>query len=191
MKFLKKDKNSKIIKEKLDYNIQSQRKRIRELLLLEQDGFCAYSERYAQNTDSIHIEHFDPRIKNTDDDNYENWYAVLVWMNEHKPKNIDKYLPILFPNSENIKEKIEYQDGKFVPINSNDIESKHLIDFLGFNKYELYQDRLNHIKLIRDIQNMCDSSEDFFEILSSDKSNLSFITALEVELGLNLSHLIN
>ena len=191
MKFLKKNNRSKITEEGLAYRNPNHRNRIRQILIEEQKGFCAYSERCLNSTDSTHIEHFDPRLKNTDTDNYENWYAVLAWMNEHKPKKIDQFLPILFPGSENLKEKIEYCDGKFIPIDSTDIESNHLIEFLGFNKYELYQDRLRHISRIRAIKEMCDSSEEFVEILSSDKSYLSFITALEAELKIELFHLLN
>ena len=191
MKFLKKNIHSKIVEEGLAYRNPNQRNRIRQILKEEQKGFCAYSERYFTNTDSIHIEHFDPRIKNTDEDNYNNWYAVLAWMNEHKPKKIDKFLPILFPNSEDIKEKIEYYDGKFIPIDSADIESKHLIEFLGFNKYELYQDRANHIDRIKSIKSLCENDEEFLHVLSNDLTNLSFLTALEAELNIELFNLLN
>lgn len=153
MKFLKKDNNSIIVKKDLDYTNQNQRKRIRDLLLEEQFGFCAYSERYALNTDSVHVEHFDPRLKNTDKDNYNNWYAVLAWMNEHKSKNIEKFLPILNPCSSDINNRIKYSNGEYKIVNENEKE--------------------------------------FLEILSKDKWYLSFITALEVELELNLFHLIN
>jgi hypothetical protein len=191
MKFLRKNDNSNILEENLNYNTQSQRKRLKELLLSEQFGFCAYSERFALNTDSIHIEHFDPRLKNKNIDNYNNWYAVLAWMNEHKPKNIEPYLPILQPSSPNLNERIIYKNGEYKAIDKGDIEAKNLIKFLGLNKYELYKDRLNHIARIKSIKESYENEEDFYHILANDKSNLSFITAIESELDLNLSHLLN
>lgn len=33
-------------------------------------GFCAYSERYMRRTDAVDIEHFDPRLKTTENDDY-------------------------------------------------------------------------------------------------------------------------
>ena len=191
MKFLKKDENSKILDENLNYNTQSQRKRIRELLLSEQSGFCAYSERYVMKTDSVHVEHFDPRLKNEENDNYKNWYAVLAWINEHKPNKIEPYLPILQPSHPNLNNQIKYVNGEYRAIDKNDSEADNLIRFLGLNKYELYKDRLNHIARIRFIKESSENDDEFYEILSEDKSYLSFITALEVELELNLSHLIN
>ncbi|MCD4696439.1 MAG: hypothetical protein K8S16_09395 [Bacteroidales bacterium] len=77
------------------------------------------------------------------------------------------------------------------PNHRNGIRQILIEEQKGFNKYELYQDRLRHICRIRAIKEMCDSSEEFVEILSSDKSYLSFITALEAELKIELFHLLN
>ena len=106
MKFLKKQSDSKIIKENLSYSNSSDRKEIRELLIAEQYEFCAYSERFIKKTDSVDIEHFNPTHKGTHTDNYYNWYAVLNWMNTHKPKKINSYLPILEPHSEDLLDRI-------------------------------------------------------------------------------------
>ena len=76
----------------LIYKKKSNRLKIRKILLKEQLGFCAYSERFISQIDKVDIEHFDPRLKLSDSDNYLNWYAVLAWMNEHKPKKIEPYL---------------------------------------------------------------------------------------------------
>lgn len=191
MKFLKKNNDSEVLEEGLNYRNPSQRIRIREVLLIEQSGFCAYSERYALNTDSIHIDHFDPRFKNTEDDNYNNWYAVFGWMNEHKPKNIEPFLPILSPSSIELNDRIEYVEGEFKETNTTDIEAKNLIKFLGLNRYELYNDRQNHISRIKSIRDMCENDEEFLEVISNNLTYLSFLTALEIELEMNLTHLLN
>lgn len=98
MNYWTKNPKSAIKTSGLHYDSVRQRLELKRLLLTEQKGFCAYSERYIQNTDAHDVEHFDPRIKTTTADNYENWYAVRTWINNHKPKNLDKrFLPILHP----------------------------------------------------------------------------------------------
>ena len=87
MRYLKKINNSAIVVNNLNYANAGQRADIRAALINEQQGFCAYSERFIKHTDSVDIEHFDPRKKDTTDDNYYNWYATLRWLNSHKPYN--------------------------------------------------------------------------------------------------------
>ena len=87
-------------------------------MLEEQKGFCAYTERHVRENDSCHIEHFDDRRKGTAGDGYDNWYAVLPWSNERKPK-IDKYLPVLAPDSAAVAARIRFDEsGVFVAVNS-------------------------------------------------------------------------
>jgi hypothetical protein len=190
MHYLKKDENSEVIKQHLSYNQPKDRNLLREQLLLEQKGFCAYSERYVKATDKRDIEHFDPRLKNTDNDNYYNWYVVLSWINEHKPKKIEPFLPILNPFSIEVIHRIIYEDGIFKVVRQDDIEAHNLIKFLGFNKRELTEDREKHIKRLQSLRELCGNDQDFIELLKKDKESLSFITALEKELSLNLKHLL-
>jgi hypothetical protein len=173
----------------LSYETQSQRKPIRDILLEEQFGFCAYSERFIKQTDSIHIEHFDGRLKNTTSDNYQNWYAVLAWMNEHKPKKIDRFLPLLHPTDAN--GRITYSNGVYLPIDKECKQADNLIKYLGMNSNALKSDRDKHIRRIKKLQNLCQTAGiSFIETLRDDLDNLSFITALEYELNINLSHLL-
>lgn len=192
MRFLRKNNKSIILSETLSYDNKSQRPRIKKLLKKEQLNFCAYSERHIKHTDEVHIEHFDGRIKETKKDSYFNWYAVLSWLNSHKPKKLDeRFLPLLSPFTKNLHERIQYQNGIFSPVKNTDIEAKNLIKYLGFNKYELTLDRKKHINRIKELRALCgDDQKLFIEQLSKHKENLSFITALEIELNLNLSHLL-
>lgn len=188
MKFLAKNTHSRIVQQDLSYAKQSDRPAIRQILKAEQQGFCAYSERYLQNTDEVHIEHFDGRLKNTDQDSYHNWYAVLARINTTKAKKIKPFLPILSPSNDNLGTRIHYTDKIFQPLDKEDIEADNLIKYLGFNKYELTTDRNNHIQRILYLKAQLE--DDFEDFLQNHPQELSFITALEVELDMPLEHLL-
>lgn len=186
MEFLEKKEGSEIKERGLQYAIPSNRKSIKEILLEEQKGFCAYSERYVQHTDQADIEHFDGRLKDTTNDGYENWYVVLSWMNSHKPKKIEPFLPILLPFNPLLKSRIRYDGGQFVEVSKDDLEAKRLVEYLGFNKYELVQDRNKHVGRLQMLQGLLAPSE-FDELLRKDNFYLSYASALKVELGIDYS----
>lgn len=190
MKFLNKTATHTQSSVGLSYGQVSDRDDIKAILLAEQKGFCAYSERFIKQTDSTHIEHFDGRIKDTLQDSYDNWYAVLAWMNLHKPKKIVPYLPMLSPSSL-LETRINYDRGFYKTINQGDVEAQNLINYLGFNKAELVVDRKKHVARVKRLRNLCQGDEELFlEELQIDKYNLSFITALEAELNISLFHLL-
>lgn len=193
MRYLKKDPTSPLIGSKLSYDRQSDRLKIRARLLLEQKGFCAYSERFIKATDETHIEHFDPRLKPTPQDDYFNWYAVLPKFNSQKPKQIEPFLPILSPNSPDLTTRIAYQTdvGVFQAIDSNDIEAKNLVKFLKWDSNELFEDCQHHLQRIKDLHELCADDVLFRQMLKSNKDNLSFATALEAKLGINVAELLN
>ena len=110
-------------------------------------------------------------------------------MNSHKRKNIEPFIPILLPYSENLTEQIKYAGGIFYEVNAGDTEAKNLINFLGVNKYEVVEDRKNHMDFIRDLKSTM-NDEDFFETLRTHKKCLSYASALEVELGINIFELL-
>ncbi|WP_413666275.1 hypothetical protein ACEN9X_17055 [Mucilaginibacter sp. Mucisp86] len=190
MRYFRKENTSAIVSGNLSYENVSDRNKIRKALIKEQSGFCAYSERYIKHTDSVDIEHFDPREKNTTNDGYYNWYATLHWLNSHKPKFIEPFLPILIPYDIDIKDRIKYEDGIFVPLNADDIEAQNLIDFLGVNKAEVYSDRAKHINRIRTLKALCADNDLFLRKMIEDQDNLSFATALESVFELDVDDLI-
>lgn len=193
MRFLTKNNHSDIISSGLTYTNIGNRALLRKQLLAEQKGFCAYSERYILQTDSHAIEHFNPDLKGTDEDSYWNWYVCLTWMNEHKPKKLDeRFLPILLPYSMDLRRRIHYQNELYQTIEKNDIEANNLIVFLGWNKYEVKNDRDAHIQRVKKLKELCGDDDNlFFAILEEDPVHLSFITAIEHELDIDLSHLIH
>ncbi len=187
MKYLSKNANSSILRDNLTYTQSSIRPVLRQRLLDEQYGFCAYSEIYIRMIDSHDIEHFDPGKKGGINDSYYNWYVTLKWVNERKAKKLtQKYLPILIPSDKDIRNKIQYMDGIFVATPEGGLEAKNLILFLGLNRPEIYIERKNHIDRLRDLRGMTNDIE-FRGRLSNDPSLLSFATALEAELGLNVT----
>jgi hypothetical protein len=195
MQYLIKNPESEAIN--LQYSNPSDRLKIKEILLnIEQKGFCAYTERFVKNTDSVHIEHFFPKAEYPDKvDDYYNWYVVMAWINENRPKKLTTkkgitFLPIIMPYSEDFSERITYKNGEFVAVNKIDEEADNLIKFLSLNHFMLYKDRNIHVENIRTLRGFCSDEEEFFELLKSDKDNLSFATALKYELGIDVSKLL-
>jgi hypothetical protein len=183
MRYLDKTPESKILA--ADWRYPQDASKIREALVRKQRGFCAYSERFIKHTDSCDVEHFDPNLKNTPEDSYWNWYGVLHWMNSHKPRKIEPYLPILPPHDSTRGKRIKYEDGLFVSVQDGDVEADNLVKYLGWNRPEVAKDRANHVRRIRDLRIFFgDDTAGFLNYLRGDPENLSFITALEAELDL-------
>jgi hypothetical protein len=109
-------------------------------------------------------------------------------MNSRKPKKIDPFLPMLQPHSPDVPRRIQYQDGQFITAFEGDQEANNLIRFLGWNRPELAKDRSNHVKRVRDLRSFFDDQQsEFVDYLREHPENLSFATALEAELVLDLS----
>lgn len=195
MKFLKKTNNyikTQIENNNLEYKKSGNNSKLKKLLLREQKNFCAYTEWYFEDTSSSEIEHFDNRKKGTNEDNYYNWYIVKRWSNAHKP-DIRKYLPIMNPNNKAVSSKIKYSDNQFIikDTNSSDyVKLNNLLKFIGCNKIEVATDRKNHIDKLKTIMKLYGTKEEMKNYLKRHKQDLSFITAIQHELDINLEDLI-
>jgi hypothetical protein len=107
-------------------------------------------------------------------------------MNQHKPR-IQNYLPVLCPHDESLRDRIQYEDGQFSAVDPDDTEATNLIEFLGWNDPTLADYRRKHISRMQDDRNVLfDNNEDFVHHMRNHPYNLSFITALEAELGFTL-----
>ncbi len=158
------------------------------ILIQLQKGFCAYSERYLKPLDSVELEHFDPRIKNTESDGFSNWHAVIRWMNAHKARSIEKYEPL--PDIASwTTDRVWYEHGLFV-CRDDDAEARNLIDFLGVNRQEVFEERANHIARIRNMRNKV-GDDMLLELLSESPEQLSFPTAIVAELGISAFDMID
>jgi len=71
MKRVIKSEDSKVLEQGLEYKDGNSKnnKKLREILLTEQDGFCAYTEYCLCRAHKKEIDHFDPTLKNTPEDN--------------------------------------------------------------------------------------------------------------------------
>ena len=186
MNFLHKD--STAIKQHGDLIYPRDRDAARDALIRLQKGFCAYSEKYLKPLDSVDIEHFDPRKKNTTEDGFGNWHAVIHWMNLHKYRRIDRYEPL--PNLEFwTPDRIRYEQGLFV-CEEGDQETKNLIEFLSVNRQEVFEERSNHIARLRYIQQHV-GNDILIELLRESPEDLSFPTAIFAELGIAAFDLID
>lgn len=185
MRYLKKHPDSIILRDDITYRNNRNNDRLRTALTEEQSGYCAYTEEWMTPLHSVDVEHFDGRLKNTTEDNYWNWYAVLHKPNMKKPRNIENYLPILPPHTDDIRSHIKYEDGQYRPVVENDEEAINLINYLGFNSPMTADTRNRFIRHQRYIfHNLLDGDmELFIQYLRYDPAHLSFRTALEAEFG--------
>ncbi|MEZ4827920.1 MAG: hypothetical protein R3C61_16795 [Bacteroidia bacterium] len=141
--------------------------------------------------DSVDVEHFDSSLKYEDD--YFNYYAVLRKANQYKKdekyKGASFFENKFFQKREVFDARIRYvEGGDYEEIDLDNTEARDLIDFLGFNHEFLHRDRKNHIRRLKNLFSDANwNREKQIEYFQQNKSELSFITALEVELELDLS----
>jgi hypothetical protein len=193
MKFLTKNLQSPIHTEGLTYqkNRSENNAVLRDRLIKEQKNFCAYTEKYIQGLDSVEVEHFDSSKKYQDD--YFNYYAVLrkpnLYKRDEKFKNHTFFQTLFFHDKTAFDERIKYQNGIYCEVDEADEEARDLIDFLGFNHPELSKDRSNHLNRLKSIFPYL-SDEQKLKHFEDHKEELSFITALEIEFGLDFSEIL-
>lgn len=189
MNYLSKLEDSIILVEKWVYSTKNHRKnlRIRNVLLEEQRGYCAYTEDFMTPTHAVDVEHFDDRLKNTANDNYWNYYAVNHRWNSKK-RSIVEFLPIMQPYDVTLKDRVFYADGEFQVVDEGDIEAKNLISFLSWNDPSLAECRADVVATWKDMRDeLFHGDEDkFIAYLRKRPENLRFITVLRVELGIDL-----
>jgi hypothetical protein len=197
MKFLSKNPDSNILLQDLKYSKNAENnKKLLELLKLEQNNFCAYTEKYLKGLDNVHVEHFDSSLKNTSSDGYYNYYAVLAVANlykkDEKYKNAFFFESLFFQNKEQLDLRIRYtKDGLYEEIDFEDKEAIDFIDFLGLNDNRLFNDRVAQIKRLKDIFEKAKySKNEILDYFKRHKDELSFVTAIEVELEIDLEEVI-
>lgn len=191
MKFLTKNRDSDIFTEGYEYRKNVDNSALRNKLLLEQKNFCAYTEKYVQELDSVEVEHFNSSKKYADD--YFNYYAVLRKPNLYKKdeafKNHAFFESLFFQNKEEFSQRVQYCDGIYYEVDENDTEARDLIDFLGFNHASLASHRTKHVHRLKNIFKTFSKAE-ISAYFSNHREELSFITALEIEFDLDFSEII-
>lgn len=184
MKRIIKNPDSEIIKQKITYK-KSENTDLRSILLIEQKNFCAYTEEYIGYNDAVDIEHFNPNLKHTDKDSYQNWFMV-----KHKPNNLKRtnwIEPILHPTAEDFETRLIYFDGYFIH-QPADIETKNLIDLLNLNDEIFVKNRKKFIERRKDrINELNISANDYFqEKINSEVDSIKYLRAIQEEFNINI-----
>jgi hypothetical protein len=195
MKFLSKSKASVILAEGVVYreNSSKNNERLKKMLMAEQKGYCAYTEKYLQPMDSVEVEHLDAVKKYADD--YFNYYAVIrnanLYKQDEKYKGAAFLDSLFFHDAVVVNERIGFKENVFYELDENDTAAREFIDFLNLNHPALSGQRATHLALLQSTFN--DGRYDKEAIIRYFKKHpeqLSFVTALEAGLGINLFELL-
>ncbi len=190
MKRILKKPNSKIKLENLNYKVNGDNSKLAKILLNEQKNFCAYTEEYIGTNDARDIEHFNPNLKDTIEDNYENWFCV-----KHKPnmhKSTKWFDEVLHPTIENFEERLIYNDGAFFPSDENDIETANLISLLDLNNEIFVKDRQKYIARRKEaIEDYKNTPIAYFEKkVKNEIWQIRYLRAIETEFGIDIWNMI-
>lgn len=184
-----KNPDSKIIKDNLKYisGNSTNNKKISKILLKEQKTFCAYTDEHISRTDSRDIEHFNPTLKNTSEDNYFNWFLVKHQWNKEKSYKWEKFQPVLQPTAEDFEERVIYFEGDYIA-KASDEEAKNVIKLLQLDDAGLADKRKRYIKRKHKEINetAVDKSTYFFNLIHEDICQISYIRAIKEEFGIDI-----
>lgn len=174
----------------LTYAPKGHNEAVRDALVADQHGFCAYSEARFDELATVAVEHFDHTLKGRDD--ATNWYAVHQLVNQRKRRREKEYAEspffetrffqvpgalqarVRFLPDENVFEEIDPTDG-----------------FLGFNDPEVSTVRGRHVRRLKDLFQLAElDAAGRIAWLRDHPEDLSFPTALAATLDLDLDALI-
>lgn len=190
MRRITKQDASRILEENLKYTQGNKaiNGRITKILLLEQKGFCAYTDEYISRTDAKDIEHFDPTLKGTDADSYNNWFIVKHQWNKEKSYKWDTYQPILHPVSPDFEERVIYNQGDYFALLKDDIEAKNLVSLLKLDDVGLADKRKKYIaRKQKEIKCGAIGALEYFQTLINDEiCQVSYLRSIREEFGIDL-----
>lgn len=135
---------------------------LRDRLVEEQGGWCAYSERRLLPLDSVDIEHLDDRLKGAPGDGWSNWYAVLHRLNQKKlgrdRRHIREsdprfFVTRFFQEVGALEERVRYVPGDYVfePRDRQDTDADAFLRYVGVNDPDVVIDRRQHIRMLQDL----------------------------------------
>lgn len=194
MRRIEKKLDSKILIDNLKYEVGNSNKNsnISKELYKEQKGFCAYTEEYIGRADAKDIEHFNPKLKGTFDDSYQNWFLVKHQWNKEKSHKWDKFQPVLHPTDESLEQRIIYDNGDYRSNDPVDKEANNLINLLQLDNLILADERKRYLKRKRDeIKIFGNTDKEFFEILiEEDIKQISYLRAIREEFKVDIWNMI-
>jgi len=187
--------NSRVLADNLKYQVNNSvnNRKISDIILKEQKGFCAYTDEYISRTDARDIEHFNPTFKDTVNDDYQNWFVVKHQWNKEKSDKWEKHQPILNPTANDFEDRIVYLEGDYVVKAGNDQHAKNLISFLKLDDPGLADKRKKYIgRKRKEIELSGLSPLKYFAILLDDDiCQVSYTRAVNEEFGVDLWNLID
>jgi hypothetical protein len=190
MRRIFKNPESQIIKNHLTYipKNSGNNKKIGIILFVEQKKFCAYTDEYLSRTDATDIEHFNPTLKGTPKDNYDNWFLVKHQWNKEKSYKWDKFQPILHPTAKDFEQRVVYLDGDYIANDNRDKEAKNVISLLKLDDPILANKRKRYIKRkIGEIAAYGQNPLTFFSaLINEDTCQISYLRAIKEEFKVDL-----
>ena len=188
MKRIIKNSDSEVILNDIKYK-KGDNSILGKILLKEQKNFCAYTEEYIGVNDAVDIEHFNPNLKYSNIDSYENWYMV-----KHKPNNLKRSTwiePILYPLDEHFESRLIYSDGYFLH-DPEDIEAKNLIDLLNLNDEIFVKNRKRFINRRKEriSEKQISVYEYFTEKIENEIESLKYLRTIQEEFNIDIWNMI-
>jgi uncharacterized protein (TIGR02646 family) len=188
MKKQHKSNESPIVKNSWQY--PKHRPEIQKQLLDEQNNLCAYTETYLDRTDKKDIEHFNPTLKHTENDGYENWFLVKSQWNTEKGKTPRwlKHQPILYPTSEDFEERVKCISGEYI-CHPEDDEAEKLIKYLKLDDPILTSKRKAYLQRRKEtiLYKGTDAETYFKELLEKEPKRVIYIRAIEEEFKIKIN----
>lgn len=186
-----KNPTSSILTNGLRYqaNNGANNKKIAELLLQEQKGYCAYTDELISRTDAKDIEHFNPYLKGTANDHYNNWFVVKHQWNKEKSQKWADFQPVLHPTTPDFEDRIIYISGDYIAA-PNDEEASNLIKLLQLDDLMLAEKRKKYInRRKKEIAALGPghSPATYFTILMEEEmNNVLYPRAIKEEFGVDV-----
>jgi hypothetical protein len=158
-------------------------------LEIEHDSYCAYTEEYFCPGYARDIEHFNPTLKNTTGDGYQNWFAASTRFNRKKGSKARwlKHQPILHPTDANLETKLIYEAGYYIATDPNDVHTKNLQKFLFLNDLGLPRARIAYINMLKELLKGYNGDLDKLrDFLLKNTVLIKYRTAIKTELNIIL-----
>ncbi len=171
------------------YKVGGNNSKLRDFLYEEQKGICAYTDTFLGRTDKKEIDHFNPSLKGTQEDGFNNYFLVKAQWNLEKSSKWEKFQPIMHPTDEQLESRILYLQGDYIVADENDISAINLYELLKIGDPDLADERKRYIQRKKnDIEMYGYTASEYFEILlMEDRNEVSHIRAIQEEFDITLS----
>ncbi|WP_232074084.1 hypothetical protein [Spirosoma aureum] len=173
----------------LTYKVDGNNKSLANALCDEQHNICAYTETYLGRSDKKDIEHFNPTLKNTSGDSYQNWFLVKAQWNGEKASKWNDYQPILHPTDKQFEKRIIYFEGEYIAASSEDQEALNLISLLKLDDPDLAIERRCYLENLKENLDLYGKpAQQYVDYLLTTRPSLVYyIRAIEEELQVKVN----